>query len=165
MTGAVFCFAGFGVNDISGGPDSAAERNMWIMLMATRTCEILDDLQDKGNTALLIGLPPWSDLDNANTHEAKSIKEQWNPVLEGIAIGCRAAYLNPWWDVVSSGTENDDVPVFNPSYCETGSLHYNTAGATLVSRLAAQSYESGIVGGPWTKRNTRGRRPGLLLPI
>jgi hypothetical protein len=165
MTTPLFIIGGIGINDISVVVGSTeANRNKIIGLLATRFSEILDDLQDRAIPTLIIGLPPYSKSGDADEAEAQCVKNQINPMLEGLAIGVRAAYLNPWWDVVEQSTANDAVPTFLAGYTEDG-LHYDTVGAAYVAGLAATALESGVVGGPWTKRNTRGRRPGLLLPI
>jgi hypothetical protein len=162
MTGVVFVFCGYGLNDL--GKATAATRNGIVMEWGWRAAEILHDLQDRSVAALIVGIPPYKVAVGSDIHDAHAIKDQFNPMLEGLAIGCRCAYLNPWWDCVVSGTENDDVPAANPTYINSTG-HWEEAGITMICPKIVQSFESNVVGGPWTKRNTRGRRPGLLLPI
>jgi hypothetical protein len=163
MTGVVFVFCGYGVNDFTAYADTDVERNGRVMEWIQRAAEIICDLQVNANQCFIIALPPYSAV-TANVHMAQCIKNQFNVALEGLAIGSRSPFLNPWWDMVVQSAANDDVPTFNTTYC-TDTVHYNTVGAAAVSALAVKAFESNSVGGPWTKRNTRGRRPGLLLPI
>jgi hypothetical protein len=163
MTGTLFVWGGFGVNDVSNDSDTRAERNGFVMGFASRVATILQDAANKGCSVLVIGLPPYSD-GNANTHEAKTIQLQLNPALEGLAVGCQGAYTNPWYRMVS-GSQSADVPAFAAGYTEDGGLHYNSAGAAIVADGAAKSVESAIVGGWWSNPARRyARSKGLLLP-
>jgi hypothetical protein len=162
MTGCIFVIAGIGVNDVSGESDTDAKRNAMAMRFAARVADILYDLQARAVPALVIGLPPYSDGD-ANTYEAHCIKSQINPVLEGLAIGARCAFVNPWFDMVDPVTANEDIPTFNAAYTTDAGLHYNAAGASVVAALAVEAVESGVVGGPWTQLG--GRRPGVMVGV
>lgn len=165
MTGIVFVFAGFGINDLQEiGTDETA-RNKIVAIMLSRLTTLLDDLQDNANAALLIGLPPYSKAGSASEQEAQTVKNQWNVGLEGLAIAMRCAYLNPWWDMVDRATANNAIPTFAAAYTSDAGAHYNATGCQIVCDLAVQAFESNRVGGPWVKRNTRGRYPGLLLPL
>lgn len=170
MKGCVFVFGGFGVNDLSGIGTTEANRNKIVALLATRYCEILDDLQDRAIPTLIIGLPPYSTATNASEQEAQTIKTQFNPLLEGLAIGVRAAYCNPWHAMVQGGTAADAVPTFLYEYTFEGNeatkgLHYNTTGAAIVASMAARALETGIVGGWWSRNRRLQRQNGSLFPI
>jgi hypothetical protein len=171
MSGIVFVFTGYGLNDAAWV--TAATRNTAAMNWSYWASSILSDVAGNGNAALIISIPPNSTDDMladtyATTYPAAEtaacIKSQFNPMQEGLAIGTRCAYFNPYFDVVVHGTENNTVPEFDRVYSGDGS-HYLKAGIEKIAPLIATAFESGVVGGPWTKRNTRGRRPGLLLPI
>lgn len=163
MTGTLFVWGGFGVNDVSNDSDTRAERNGFVMGFAAKAASIMQDASNKGCSILVIGLPPYSD-GNANTHEAKTIQLQLNPMLEGLAVGCQGAYTNPWYRMVS-GSQAADVPVFAAAYTEDGGLHYNSAGAAIVCDGAARSVETGLVGGWWSNPARRlARGFGLLTP-
>jgi hypothetical protein len=164
MRTPLFCFAGMGINDISVAvtTDETA-RNKIIALMATRLAEILDDLQDRGLPSLLIGLPPYSDA-NASEQEAQCVL-QWNATLEGLAIGVRAAYYNPWHVMCTGGTSANTIPEMYGTYSDDAGLHYSAAGNALVSQRADEVLETGMVGG-WVSNPARryARRFGRLVP-
>lgn len=166
MTGVLFAICGFGVNDVSSGIGTTeTNRNKLTALLGTRIAEILDDLQDRAVPTLIIGLSPYSD-GNASTQEAKAIQHQINPMLEGLAIGVRAAYVNPWWAMCQGGTSEADVPTFAAAYTSDGGLHYSQAGNLIVSQMAAKAVETGIIGGWWSAPWRRlSRQKGSLFPI
>jgi hypothetical protein len=165
MTGMVFVFCGYGVNDVAGYADLVTQRNGLVMNWAQRAAEIIDDLQDNGNHCLIIGLPPYSAV-AANAQNAACIKHQFNPMLEGLALGARCAYVNPWHAMCLSGTSEADIPTFNPLYTTDG-LHYKDVDAVaLTASMAARAYELSIVGGWWSSPWRRlSRSNGSLWPI
>lgn len=164
MTTPLFCFCGFGVNDVAMIGSTASNRNKVMALFATRVAEILDDLQDRDIPTLVIGLPPYSD-GSANAHTAATIKTQVNALLEGLAIGVRASYVNPWHVMCEGGTSEASIPTFASAYTSDAGLHYNATGATVVAGLAAKSVESAIIGGNYgNPYRRRARGHGMLLP-
>lgn len=163
MRGVLFCVAGYGVNDISVQVGATeANRNKTVMLMAARLSDILYDVAVNGNSMMIIGLPPYSDR-NASTEEALTIKVQWNAVLEGLAIGCRCAYVNPWHAMCQGGTSEAAIPTFLAAYTADGGLHYASAGSAVVAARVAQACETALVGGWWSRRR-KDRAAGSLLP-
>jgi hypothetical protein len=162
MSTPLFVFCGFGVNDMTAIGTTEANRNGRVAEIGQRYCEMLHDLHDRGIPTLIIGLPPYSDK-NASEQEAKTIRHQLNPMLEGLALATRSAFVNPWHAIVS-GSPEIAIPLANATYCD--GLHYTSAGALLVATMAATAYETGIVGGWWAKgRRREARGKGSLWPI
>jgi hypothetical protein len=156
----MFCI---GINDISVVVGTTeGNRNKVVALMGTRAAEIFDDLQDRDVPLLVIGLPPYSNGD-ASEQEAQCVL-QWNACLEGLAVGVRASYHNPWHSMCG-GDSGAAIPTFTGGYSDDAGLHYNSAGAAIVAASAVRAYESGIVGG-WVSNPARryARKYGMLMP-
>lgn len=165
MKGIVFVWAGYGVNDINQIGDTAANRNVLMGKLLYRVTEILGDVAQTGNQILVIGLPPYSKAGGATDDEAQTILHQLNPALEGIAIGLRAAYVNPWHAMCQAGTAWAAIPTFFGDYTLDAGAHYSEAGITIVAQAAVRSLETAIIGGWWANPARRyARERGLLLP-
>jgi len=135
MSGIVLVMP-LGVNDIAlavGNPGTDLERNHVIGEMSWRAGQILHYLYQgaasggtgDGRHAIIVGLPQWP---GGNANEQAAVAN-WNAVLWGMAVGCRASYFAPY----SLGAGVIDVD----------DLHYSTAGATTVAAKVAARYESG----------------------
>lgn len=166
MGGIVFVWAGYGVNDINEIGDTAANRNPTMGKYLHRTAEILGDVAQNGNAMLIIGLPPYSKSGAATDDEAQTILHQLNVSLEGIAIGLRAPYVNPWHVMCQSGTSGATIPTFAAAYTSDEGAHYSAAGMEIVCAAAVRSLETAIIGGWWSNPARRiARQIGRLWPI
>ncbi len=146
---AVLCFAMFGLNDISRIGTTAAQIPIVTADYFNRVEEVVDDLLANSNHPLLVGLAPYHHVPNASTEEATTIKN-WIDQFADLADEKRVAWLTPWWDLVDQATANDSIPLIRAGYTDDGGTHINATAAQVVVALIAESYESGIVGGPWT---------------
>lgn len=143
MTSVLFCFAGFGLNDVTQIGTTEANRRVYASRVIQRTAEILSNL-DSTSGAIIIGLPPFSLSGSASEDEAKTIQHQINPALAALAEAARCACYIPWDDMVATDTESDAIPTFIAAYTGDAGLHYNSAGAAIVAAAAARAYEANI---------------------
>jgi hypothetical protein len=167
MRGVLFCWAGFGVNDsaiiTASSPADEISRINVAMQVAGSIQTIFTDIVTNGNKLLVISLPPYSHAVNATERKAQYIKNQFNPMIEGLAMAARASYYNPWW-VMCGGNHYGDIPIFADVYTIDGT-HYNAVGAAIVATLAARAYEASFIGS-WLSNPSRriARKIGMLLP-
>lgn len=154
---AVLCFAMFGLNDISRIGTNPAQIPIVTDDYFLRIGQIVDDLLANGNHPLLVGLAPYHHNPNASTQEATTIRN-WINQYADLATAKRIAWLTPWWDLVEQATANDSIPLIRAAYTDDGGTHINAAAAQVVVALIAESYESGIVGGPWPRSARRYRQ-------
>ncbi len=165
IQGGIFVIASYGINDLVQIGTTEAYRNRYVMQAGEKFSGILYDLQLRGLLCLIVGLPPYSKAPDASAQEAAAV-QQFNAMLEGMAVASRAAYVNPWSAMCASGTASDDIPTFASVYTGDAGLHYNSAGAALVASQAMRALETNIVGGWWSSPWRRlSRRKGSLWPL
>lgn len=139
--GSVWYIAGIGVNDISaltsGDADmSGKDRAAWLVKTLS---SLVHHMFMYGEQVWIGGLPPYSTAGSADANEARGIR-CYNRALIGLALAWQCPYYNPWVDLVQVGTEDDDVPQYNPIYTDDDGqgdpgddgLHLSTAGGTVV---------------------------------
>ena len=156
--GTLFISAGFGLNDISviGTGDATTVTTNYF----ARKTEVIDDILANGNQILIIGLAPYSSSANASTQEAQAIID-WINRTASLATAKQVGWVTPWWDLVDQSTAANLIPAFNATYTDDGGTHINAAGAELIAGLAADGWETGIVGGTWAANTNRYYYPAL----
>lgn len=167
MRGTLFCWCGFGVNDsaiiTASSPADEISRINVAMQVAGAIQTILTDVATNGHKMLIIGLPPYSHPVNATARKAQYIKNQFNPMLEGLAMAARASYFNPWY-IMCAGDQAADIPTFASAFTQDGT-HYSDAGAAIVAPAAARAYQGSFIGAWWSNPARRiARKLGFLVP-
>lgn len=130
--GCVWVFCGVGTNDVTAVElASDADARQLATQLVCDIGAIVEELVDQAQEVVLVGLPPCS---KAGTHDQYDGKAQrWaNRGLFGLALANKCAWYNPWPDIVTPGTENDDLPTMNATYTSDGGTHYNPAGGAVV---------------------------------
>lgn len=149
MRDMVFIDAGFGLNDIARINSSGeAFRDYVVGDIGYRLIEVFADVKANGNQGMLIGLPPYSSTANTSYQEAYAIKEQLNPLKNGIALGLRCAFADPYNDVVDITTFGSTTNPFERFKDTSDSgTHYNSTGASKAVRKLKINSDSGYING------------------
>jgi lysophospholipase L1-like esterase len=153
----VFCFAGYGLNDISLIGTNPANVPTVTAGYFDRFDAIIADLQANGNQPLVIGLAPYHHVPNASEQEAQAIIA-WIAEYADRADASLFAWITPWWDLVDQSTASDPIPKIRAEYTSDSGTHINATATQAIVPLVAQAYESGFVGGVWSRSFRRYRQ-------